>query len=222
MLNLPEELLLLALRDKKGTIVTSASTALGYGLAGAVLMELTLEGRLVIEKGKFKLIDTTPIGDDILDDALSKIKSSRKNRKPAYWVSKLSGIKKLKDRLLERLVHKGILRREEHRILRVIPSKRYPTVYAEPEKKLRDRIRAAILNGVEPDEHTTIVISLVSACNLVNEIFEKDERKAARKRMKEIIEGEPIGKAVSDTMAAVQVAVTAAIVAVTISSSVTH
>ena len=39
MLTLPEELLLLGLHDKKGTVVSSASMALPYGLAGAVLLE---------------------------------------------------------------------------------------------------------------------------------------------------------------------------------------
>jgi hypothetical protein len=219
MLNLPEELLLLALRDKKGTVISSASTALPYGLAGAVLLELTLADRVTFEDSKIVLDDATPTGDDILDEGLERIKQSKKNRKPSYWVNKLSGIKKIKERLLDRLVHKGILRREEHRILRVIPSKRYPTVHGGPEKKLRDSIRAAILDGIEPEERTGILISLVSACSLVNEIFEKAERKAAQKRIKEIAKGEPIGKAVSETVAAVEIAVIAAVMASTIAAT---
>ncbi len=39
-LNLAEELLLLALNEEKGTVVFAASTALPYGLAGALLIEL--------------------------------------------------------------------------------------------------------------------------------------------------------------------------------------
>lgn len=182
-------------------------------------MELTLSDRVTFEDGKIVLNDTTSTGDDILDEGLERIKHSKKNRKPSYWVSKLSGIKKMKDRLLDRLVHKGILRREEHRILRVIPSKRYPTVHGEPEKKLRDSIRAAILDGVEPEERTGILISLVSACSLVDEIFEKAERKAARKRIKKIAKGEPIGKAVSETVAAVEAAVIVAVVAPTVATT---
>jgi hypothetical protein len=219
MLKLTEELLLLALRDKKGTLVSSASMALPFGLAGAVLMELTLRQRVSIEDNKFVIRDATPTGDDILDEALAKIQSSKKNRKPQYWVSKLSKIKKMKDRLLDRLVNEGILRREEHRILRVIPSKRYPTVYSGPEMKLRKQIRSVVLQGKKPDERTMIITSLVQACNLVKEIFEKEERKEAKKRMKEISKGDAVAKAVTDTVAGVQAAVIAAISVSTIAAT---
>jgi Golgi phosphoprotein 3 len=213
MLKLSEELLLLALRDKKGTLVSSASTALKFGLAGAVLMELTLQRRLSIAEDKFTVSDPTPTGDDILDEALAKIKASQKSRKAKHWVSKLAGIKKMKERLLDRLVNEGILRREEHRILRVISTKRYPTAYSGPEMKLRGRIRSVVLDGKTPDERTVIIISLLSACKLVNEVFVKEERKEANKRIKEICKGEAVGKAVSDTVAAVHAAVFVAIIA---------
>lgn len=219
MLKLTDELLLLALRDKKGTLVSSASMALPYGLAGAVLMELTLRQRLHLEDKKFSICDPTPTGDDILDEALAKIASSKKSRTPRYWVSKLSGIKKMKNRLLDRLVYEGILRREEHRILRVIPSKRYPTVYSGPEMNLRERIRSVVLDGKQADDRTMIIISLLSACKLVNEVFDKEERKRAKKRIKEISKGETVGKAVSDTVAGIQAAVFVAITASTIASS---
>ena len=42
MLNLMEELLLLALDDEKGKIIFSSSSALPYGLRGALLFELAL------------------------------------------------------------------------------------------------------------------------------------------------------------------------------------
>ena len=213
MLTLPEDLLLLALRDKKGTVVSSASLALTYGLAGAILLELTILDKIVLEGDKFIVKDATPTGDDIFDEALAKIHASKKIRKPSYWVSKLSGIKKLKDRLLERLVKQGILRREEHKVLWVIPTPRYPTLSGAPEMKRRELIRNAILHNVEPDERTGILISLVSACSLVNEIFEKEERKAAKQRVKEIAKGETVGKAVSDNVAGVQAAVIIVIIA---------
>ena len=43
MLNLLEELLLLALDDEKGKIISSSSLALPYGLSGAILLEFSLE-----------------------------------------------------------------------------------------------------------------------------------------------------------------------------------
>ena len=219
MLTLPEELLLLALRDREGSVVSSASQALPFGLAGAVLLELSLQDRIVLEGGKFIVRNTTPTGNDIFDEALAKIRASKKTHKPSYWVSKLSGLRKLKDRLLDRLAMQGILRREAHKVLWVFPTQRYPTLSGGPEMKRRELIRSAILHRVEPDERTGILISLVSACNLVNEIFSKEERKAAQKRVKEIAQGEAVGKAVSDAVAGVRAAVAAGIAASMIAST---
>jgi Golgi phosphoprotein 3 len=207
MLTLPEELLLLALRDKKGTVISSASTALPYCLAGAVLLELTIMDKIVLEEGKVIVKDATPTGDDIFDEALAKIQASKKIHKSSHWVEKIKGIKKLKDRLLDRLVQHSILRREEHKVLWVIPTERYPTLNGTPEMKRRELIRSALLHNVKPDERTAVLISLVKACNLVKEIFEKEERKTAKKRIKEIAKEEVVGKAVSDIVGGIEAAV---------------
>ena len=45
-LMLPEHLLLLALRDDKGSVVQSSAMALPYGLAGALVMELSMRHRV--------------------------------------------------------------------------------------------------------------------------------------------------------------------------------
>ncbi|MFQ5822601.1 MAG: GPP34 family phosphoprotein [bacterium] len=220
MISLAEELLLLSWHDEKGTVLSSASMSLQYGLSGAVLMELSLMGRLHIDKKNLVVVDATPTGDDILDEALTIIKHSKRKRNAQYWVSKLSReIKNLKERLLNRLIHKGILKKEEHRILWVFPSQRYPTEDAKVEQEVRDGIRAIILDGKTPEPRMAVLISLVNACNLVGEIFSREERKVARKRVKEIAKSNLIGMAVSDTVAGIQVAISAAIAATVVASS---
>jgi hypothetical protein len=214
-LNLAEELLLLGMHDEKGTVVLAAGTALPYGLGGALLMELMLEGRLDLTGKEVTGVDPSPLGDDILDEALANIQQSKRNRKPQYWVERFCGVKNPKDRLLERLVTKGILRREEHRILWVIPTQRYPTEEEEPELEVRARVRAAVLAGETPEPRTALLLSLVDACDLVGEIWSKEERKQARKRIKEIVASEPIGQAVSDTVTMILAAVIASSTAAT-------
>ena len=66
-LSLAEELLLLSLRDDKGTVVNSASMGLPFGLAGAVLMELALQEKIRIEGKKLVAAPAGEIGDAILD-----------------------------------------------------------------------------------------------------------------------------------------------------------
>jgi hypothetical protein len=213
MLNLGEKLMLLALHDEKGTVLSSASMSLEYGLSGAVLMELVLRGRLRADKKNLVIVDAALTGDDILDEALTKIKQSKRDRNTKYWVDKLSrGIKDLKGRLLDRLIDKGILRTEKRRILGVISSQRYPMEDAKAEQEVRDRIRAVILGGATLDPRIAMLISLVNACGLVDEIFSREERKLARKRIKEIAKKDLIGKTVSDTVAEIEAAIVASIV----------
>lgn len=217
MLSLAEELLLLALHDEKGKIVSAASMALTYGLAGAVLLDLSRHGRIIIENNKLILADDKLTGDEILDEAITKIRQSGKTHKPGKWVSKLSGMKHVKDRLLDRLVNQGVLRKEEKKVLWVFPAKQYPTVNGTPERDSRAKIREALLDGATPDERTAMIISLVVACDLIGEIFPKGERRQAKKRATEIAAGEPFGKAVHDLTQATQAAIitSVAIVAAT-------
>ena len=209
MVGLPEQLLLLALNEK-GSVVSSASLALGFGLAGAVLLELTLRGSLRAVDGKLVVVDATPTGDDILDQALRRIQASKRDRPPRVWVDKLSrSIKDLKSRLLERLVDAGVLRCEERRILWLFRADRYPACAQQVESDIRRQLRSIVIDGLEPDQEAAVLLSLVGACGLVREVFARDERKQATRRIQQIAESEPIGKAVSDSVAAIHAAIAA-------------
>ena len=67
MLNLAEELLVLALDDSNGKVHSSAAASLEFGLAGAILMDLGLAGKLSFEQERLEVVDAAPVGDSILD-----------------------------------------------------------------------------------------------------------------------------------------------------------
>ena len=74
---LHEEIMLLALRDEKGTF--EFGSMYNYALAGAILAELLLAGRISVESGKKKLIDLMsrePMGDPVIDECLQEIVSA--------------------------------------------------------------------------------------------------------------------------------------------------
>src|SRR4051794_36111020 len=71
--SLPEELLLLALHDEKGSVIPAAASVLDGALVGAILMELGLQGRLREDVDGALQVDPTPTGDEILDEALQRI-----------------------------------------------------------------------------------------------------------------------------------------------------
>jgi Golgi phosphoprotein 3 len=211
-LTLAEELLLLMLEDAKGTVPPAATQALPYGLAGATLMELTLMGRLASDGEHLVVADATPTGDALLDEALAAIAGVSRPRESAHWVRALgTGLTQHRERLEERLVERGILHREEHRTLGVFPSPRYPMDDPRPEAESRQRIRAAVLGASPPDARTETLISLAQACRVLDGLFTREEREAARGRVAEIVRGEALGKAVRETVTAINAAVIAAV-----------
>jgi Golgi phosphoprotein 3 len=185
--SLPEELLLLALHDEKGSVIPSAARVLNGALIGAVLMELGLLGRLREAPDGALLADPVPTGNDILDEVSQWISDADRPRMPSYWVGRLAGrMPRLKDRLLEQLVSQGILERRERRILWIFPSRSFPLADAAAEQQARDRVRAVVLDGRSPDQRTAALIGLVRACNLIDEIFAPHERPQAHRRIGEM------------------------------------
>lgn len=218
-LSLAEELLLLALDDAAGTIPLAATQALPYGLAGATLMDLTLMGRLTSDGDHLVVADAAPTGDTLLDQALAAIARAKRARDCTYWVRTLgTGINGHREHLEERLVERGILHRREHRILGVLPAPRYPMDDPRPEAESRQRIRATVLDAAPADARTVTLISLAQACRVLDGSFTREERAATREYVATIVQGEALGKAVKETVTAINAAVIAAVAATVVVS----
>lgn len=206
-LNLAEELLLLGLNDEKGTVLMAASLGLPYGLAGALLIELAQAGLVRIEGKDLAAAPRGLARDAILDEVLAAIRSSAKTRRIDHWVGRFGRSGSIKKKLLDRLVEKGVLLRQEGRLLWIFPTSRYPQMDPRPESKIRDDVRSALRGVVPPEERIAALIGLVHACDLVGVLFEKGERREAKKRAKEIGRDQPVGSAVARAVEAVRAAV---------------
>jgi len=207
-LSLAEELLLLALNDEKGTVLMAGALGLPYGLGGALLIELVDAGLLRIEGKALVAAPSGSVRDEILDGILSEVRSAKRTRDIKHWVSKVGRLGgKIRAKLADRLVAKGILKEEQRRLLLIFPTTRYPQVNPMPEYSVRERIRAALRSMTPPDERTAALISLVHACDLVGYLFDKGERRDAKKKAKEISVSQPVGSAVARTVEAVRAAV---------------
>ena len=210
-LTLPEHLLLLALNDDKGAVVQSSTLALSYGLAGAVLMELSLRRRIVIREKTIDEVNLEPTGDAILDEALKALADCEREKSAEYWVARPDAlVKDLKHRLLDRLVERGVLQREEHRFLWLIPYDRYPVQNPAVERDLRQHIHNVVLHGGEADEATAMLIPLVHACGLANEVFPGEDPESVAGHLKAFAESSQIARAVSDDVAAATITMVSA------------
>jgi len=213
-LTLPEELLLLALNERKGTTSLSAAPGLPYGLVGGCLMELALLGRVRLDDGTLVPVGGPKIDDDVLERVLERLEAATRFQRLDHWLAGSSleagWIRRV---LLDRLVGRGILRREESRVLRIFPRTRYPELDARPELEIRRRLRAVLGGASAPDGRTAALVVLVHACGMVGEVVPKAERREARSRAQEIAGRNPVGGAIADALAAVHVALGAAILA---------
>src|SRR5690348_10598141 len=97
---LADDFLLLALDDQGTNLV--GDPGLDYGLAGAVLLDLMLAGRLVLADGQVVVADPTPVGEPIADAALDRIAAETEPRKPDAWIQPLTD--GLRAQLLDRQV----------------------------------------------------------------------------------------------------------------------
>ncbi|MEU4835367.1 GPP34 family phosphoprotein [Streptosporangium sp. NPDC023615] len=209
MTTIAEEVLLLAYGEKDGKQLIG-STELDAAIGGALLGELAVAGRIDLTDKRLVVRDATPLGDEELDAPLARMAAETKARKPEWWVQRLQ-TGKLRKRLLTRLAEQGVLDEERRRTLGIFPSNRYPERDPRVELEIRERVRN-VLSGAVPDERVTVLISVLHAARIDRKAFPD----ASKERIKEIIEGGWAGKAVSDTIAAVNAAVMTAVIASTV------
>jgi len=225
---LHEEVLLLALKDDKGT---PHAAQYSFALGGALLAELLLDERLILEEKPRKkplkpgkkpsylvaIDDSKPLADPILDECLHRVTTSKKQRSPQDWVTRFAQLKDLRRRIAVSLCRKGILREREDRILVLFRRTAYPTLDGAPERRIVDRLQDAVAgDSMELDARTAVLVALANGTGLLKPVLGKDLVKQRKDRIKEIGEGDIVGEA---TKAAVQAAQAAAVAATTAATS---
>ncbi|WP_282125766.1 GOLPH3/VPS74 family protein [Marinifilum flexuosum] len=187
-LNLVDQLTLLALDDEKGSFIAD-SFSFAYGLAGAVILELSLQERIVVEGKKLKVKSTQTCGDALLDHFLNKISGSKKERSIQTWVETIGEkFSYIKDETLAKLIGGGILKKEEKKILWIFNVDKFPAKNAKPENLLRKRLNDILLNDCDVEMQEIMLISLIDMCELNSEVYGKERAKEYKKKIKEIIE----------------------------------
>lgn len=218
---LATDLLLLALDDERGTVLSEAGIGLDYGLAGAIVMELALRGRLQVD-GERVSATGTATDDPLLDDALRAI-AATPGRTLSHWVRHLPGeLNGLRQRLLDRLVAKGTLARRDQRVLLLFHRNVYSERDTRVEHDIRARLDGVLLHGQSPDAATACLIHLAAACRVTDAIYPRNQHKAIRARMAELNDPGVAGaNAVADMVARAETAaVTAATMAAITASTV--
>ncbi len=213
LLRLYQEIMLLAIRDDVGTF---SSGMFLYSVAGAMVSELLVQQRLVIdkdEKQSVTVIDCSTTEDEVLDELLSKINSSKKPKNIQHWVNTAANLPKLKHRIASQLCELGILQREEKKFLWVFTNQVYPEVDGTFEDEILERMRKVMFDHqVKPDGRTAALIALSHHADLMRPNFAPEKLRQHKERIKELATGSILASdATKAAIAAAQAAIMVAV-----------
>ncbi len=211
MLRFVEEIILLLLGDENGRFVRIPSWSLDYAMAGGVLMDLAMENRIDTDLENLILLDDTPTGDSILDPTLAEI-AAGEQRDARYWVERTAErAETIREEALNRLVERGILEREEDRVLWVFRTRRYPVIDGRVEREVKLRVMDVLFSDEIPAPRDIVIICLVHACGIFNQLLSRQELNKASERIDQVRKLDLIAQAMSQAIRDIEVSVAASV-----------
>jgi hypothetical protein len=180
-----EEFLLFAL-DPDGSWAHSRKGALQYGLAGAWLAELMIDGYLKLDRRKVVPRSHTPANEKTLDWVLGEVRDKRP-KAVETWVVKLG-------RKAPPHVHDVMLRLEGRGHVQAVRKGgdfRYPVRDAASRRALRDHLKGVLFGQYPADESTTLLLAVLDAAGYMPNVFGRELDGQARLLFERILHKDP-------------------------------
>lgn len=213
-LSTPEKFLLLAHHPEKKRFMIS-QIHLRYGLAGALLLEMTLDGSLEMQDDRLILKKKPGTDQPIMNEIAGMFSELSRPKRIRYWIKRIGRVPgRYKWRVLSNLEHQRIIRIEQHRFLGLIPYRTSTLVNRRQQHDLLTEVRKNVLQRKETPDEWVVVLGLIEACRMYR-IVSKDrsERKVIRKNLNNILKESPIASNVDKTIRQVQAAIAASVAA---------
>jgi Golgi phosphoprotein 3 len=205
-----EEFLLLALDDETGDFYELPRSTLDCATAGAVLMDLMLRRRVDNDLRDMFVTDITPTGDDILDPVLQvmTIAPIMTPKAITYWLHHISAESEaLREKALRRLEARGIVMREDKKILWMFGTRRYPIIHDQEVREVKLRILGVILSDEIPEPHDIMLTALSDACGLFRYLLNAHQFAHAAPRIAQVVRMDLIGQAVAKAVTEIEAAI---------------
>lgn len=198
-LSIAEGFYLIALDDEEGRILAAAEKSVVPGVIAACILELYLLKKIKLDGGNVTVVDTIGTGNGILDNVLKKLQTG-----PSFidQVKSMSGkFKDIQEDLNSLLVQRGILKKEETKLLWIPLSDRMDNANYAFEQEIRNNLKAIVFKSAKPSPAFTILYSLIDDCNILSEVFrDKDELIDAEKVGKDLIESSGVDADLSNAL----------------------
>ncbi|CAG0924272.1 unnamed protein product [Notodromas monacha] len=217
-LTLMEEVLLLGLKDKEG-YTSFWNDCISSGLRGCILIELSLRGRIELEKAglrrrsllnrKIIVKNEALTGDVLLDEALKHMKDTSPPETIQTWIEYLSGetwnplklrfqLRNVRERLAKNLVEKGVCSTEKQNFL-LFDMTTHPLQDNSMKTRLVKKVQESVLSKWINDPHRMdrrllSLIFLAHASDVLENAFaplNDDDYEVAMKRVRELVDADP-------------------------------
>lgn len=212
-----EDLMLLMMDDETG--VPAGAGTLFYVLGGAVLVDLALTGRATVaDEGSWRKDLTVAAAGEGPVDPLLQPAYDRIAEKPRGVQGLLAAVgPALQKPVTERLLERGEIREEQRKVLGLFRTTRHPDAGTGHEAGVRERIRAVLEDGAEPDARTAALIALLSASGTLSYLRPPVARwsSAVATRAQELEQGSWGATAVASAVQRTVAAITASTVVAT-------
>ena len=187
-LSIAEGFYLIALDDEEGRILAAAEKTVVPGVIAACILELNLLKKIKLDGGNVSVVDTIGTGNGILDNVLKKLQTG-----PSITdqITSLSHkFKDIQEDLNSLLAQRGILKKEETKLLWIPLSERMNNANYAFEEDIRKTLRAIVIKGAKPNNAFVILFVLINASDILEEVFNDPE---------DLIDAEKVGKDIIST-----------------------
>jgi hypothetical protein len=119
----------------------------------------------------------------------------------AYWLRQLGDeAEAYREKALRHLEKRGIIRRQERKILWVFGVRRYPLVNDQEVREVKLRILGVVLGNDIPTPHDIMLTCLAESCGLFRYILSAHEADTASTRIAQVARMDLIGQAVAKSV----------------------
>ena len=204
-IRLAEELVLLMLNEQSGYLEMVPGWNFSCVMAGAVIADLALEGRIDSDLNRLYLTDPTPTGDSLLDPTLKEIVESRETSDMQYWIERTAGRSdEIVTATLDRLVERKILDYESGGFWglsrSVSRSGTYQTSDLQIRQEAKARVLSVILNDDIPDPSDAILIALMHTCGGFKLVLSPEDYEEKLERIETLSKLDLIGRSVASAV----------------------
>lgn len=208
LVRLTEELTLLMLDEESGYLEMVPGWDFACVMAGAVIADLTLEGRIDTDLETLHLINSTPTGDELLDPTLQEIAEAEDAQSTQYWIERSAGRSEdIVTVTLERLVEKGILDYQSGGFWTlarsVSRSGKYPGAAGKggmDRREAKTRILDVVWNDDIPDPRDAILVSLMHTCEGLKLFLPEEDYLDRLQRIETLCKVDLVGRTVFATV----------------------